>query len=89
MGEATPISPLEVEPSRKSGVWKMPRARGDGGGRYAVLYLLTCRYPQQRSDGCVQAHEWGGEQKGEQENAPRPRVITAIDLAHTHGQRFQ
>lgn len=32
VGEATPISPLEVEPSRKSGVWKMPRARGDGGG---------------------------------------------------------
>lgn len=49
----------------------------------------SCCYPQQRSDGCVQAHEWGGEQKGEQENAPGPRVITAIDLAHTHGQRFQ
>lgn len=91
MGQA-PREFLEAELSRK--VWGMEDAGGGacrgGGARYPIARLrLTCRYPQQRPDGSVQAHEWGGEQNGAQENAPRPRVIAAVDLTDTHGQGFQ
>lgn len=38
---------------------------GEGGAQcLARSLILTCCYPQQRPDCCVQAHDWGGEQDG-------------------------